>query len=233
MPKHCTLAKLGSKIEQFHRITLLFVHGIKALVNTQERRRDPVLQGPGAQSQPNRDTTQSRQTRTVFAPYSIKLEKAINKPHHVHENGEDFTEHLSLTMSTRTGRTPKLSTSSHTREWGGNNHTSSAATNEVTTDASTRATSHHHQGRATALLNERDLRRHTTLQGPGVGPSYNKSGSRNSPTSARVATKGQLLARIKVSQDRSTKTSLTTSVRTGRIHHKQIVYHCHVHSGLS
>ncbi|OXU23658.1 hypothetical protein TSAR_003897 [Trichomalopsis sarcophagae] len=100
---------------------------------SKKEKRDPALQGPRTQSQANRVTAQSRQTRAVFSPYSLKLEKAINKPHHVHENGEDFTEHSSLTTSTKTGRIPKFS-SSHTREREGNKHTS------------TRAMSHRHQG---------------------------------------------------------------------------------------
>ncbi|OXU22249.1 hypothetical protein TSAR_004419 [Trichomalopsis sarcophagae] len=53
-----------------------------------------------------------------------------------------------------------------------------------------------------ALLNERDLRRHTALQEPGVGPSYNKSGSPNSLTPARAATNGQRHTRIKAKTGR-------------------------------
>ncbi|OXU25336.1 hypothetical protein TSAR_014593, partial [Trichomalopsis sarcophagae] len=75
--------------------------------------------------------------------------------------------------------------------------------------------------RVLALLNERDLRRHTALQGPGVGPSYNKSGSRNSPTPARAATKGQLLARIKAKTGRPKQALPRRSGREGFIINRQ------------
>ncbi|OXU28504.1 hypothetical protein TSAR_003646 [Trichomalopsis sarcophagae] len=105
--------------------------------------------GPGAQSQPNRDTTQSNQTRAVFSPYSLKLEKVINKPHHVHENGEDFTEHSNLTTSTRTGRKQV--------------HEQSCYQQKAPTDASTRATSQHHHGRATLRCNYEEQRQYVWM----------------------------------------------------------------------
>ncbi|OXU16424.1 hypothetical protein TSAR_016667 [Trichomalopsis sarcophagae] len=62
------------------------------------------------------------------------------------------------------------------------------------------------------MLNERDLRRYTALQGPGVGPSYNRDPviRQHQPEQPRRVSFSPALRPRQINQ----KTGLTTSVRT-------------------
>ncbi|OXU30789.1 hypothetical protein TSAR_009686, partial [Trichomalopsis sarcophagae] len=77
-----------------------------------------------------------------------------------------------------------------------------------------------------ALLNERDLRRHTALQGPGVGPSYNRDPiiNRHQPEQPRRASFSPASRPRQVDQNNPYHVG-----QDGKIHLKQAVYHCHVH----
>ncbi|OXU16425.1 hypothetical protein TSAR_016668 [Trichomalopsis sarcophagae] len=83
--------------------------------------------------------------------------------------------------------------------------------------------------RSEALLNERDLRRHTALQGPGVGsiePTYNRDPviRRHQPEQPRRANFSSASRPRQVDQNRPYHVG-----QDGRIHLQQTVYHCHVH----